>query len=209
MMSPAPSPSSATVVGPVIALDDVVAVLGQFPALAGASLTVQRGEIVLLRGPNGAGKTTLLRLCAGLLPVERGTATILGFDLSTQRELVRPHVGLLGHQNGLYLDLSVRENVNFWGRTVGASTDEIHAAMARMGVAGLSTYRVESCLQARSAGHRWPASLLDGLRSGSSTNPTQASTQLAVTSSTPRSPRLQVRARRSWWRATSSSGPAT
>jgi heme ABC exporter ATP-binding subunit CcmA len=90
---------------------------------------------VLLRGPNGAGKTTLLRLCAGLLPVERGTATILGFDLSTQRELVRPHVGLLGHQNGLYLDLSVRENVNFWGRTVGASTDEIHAAMARMGVA--------------------------------------------------------------------------
>ncbi|MEZ7961621.1 MAG: ATP-binding cassette domain-containing protein, partial [Ilumatobacter sp.] len=126
MMSPAPSPSSATVDGPVIALDDVVAVLGQFPALAGASLTVERGEIVLLRGPNGAGKTTLLRLCAGLLPVERGTATILGFDLSTQRELVRPHVGLLGHQNGLYLDLSVRENVNFWGRTVGASTDEIH-----------------------------------------------------------------------------------
>ncbi|MGK0425497.1 MAG: ABC-type multidrug transport system ATPase subunit, partial [Ilumatobacter sp.] len=87
MMSPAPSPSSATVDGPVIALDDVVAVLGQFPALAGASLTVERGEIMLLRGPNGAGKTTLLRLCAGLLPVERGTATILGFDLSTQREL--------------------------------------------------------------------------------------------------------------------------
>jgi heme ABC exporter ATP-binding subunit CcmA len=135
MMSPAPSPSSATVDGPVIVLDDVVAVLGQFPALAGASLTVERGEIVLLRGPNGAGKTTLLRLCAGLLPVERGTATILGFDLSTQRELLRPYVGLLGHQNGLYLDLSVRENVNFWGRTVGASTDEIHAAMARMGVA--------------------------------------------------------------------------
>jgi energy-coupling factor transporter ATP-binding protein EcfA2 len=82
MMSSAPSPSSATVDGPAIALDDVVAVLGQFPALAGASLTVERGEIVLLRGPNGAGKTTLLRLCAGLLPVERGTATILGFDLS-------------------------------------------------------------------------------------------------------------------------------
>jgi len=119
----------------VIALEGVVAVLGNFPALAGVSLTVQRGEIVLLKGPNGAGKTTLLRLCAGLLPVERGTASILGFDLVTQRQLVRPHVGLLGHQNGLYLDLSVRENVEFWGRTVGASAQEIASAMSRMGVA--------------------------------------------------------------------------
>jgi heme ABC exporter ATP-binding subunit CcmA len=119
----------------VIALEDVVVVLGNFPALSGASLTVQRGEIVLLKGPNGAGKTTLLRLCAGLLPVERGAASILGFDLATQRQLVRPHVGLLGHQNGLYLDLSVRENVEFWGRTVGASAPEINSAMSRMGVA--------------------------------------------------------------------------
>ena len=57
---------------PVVELDDAVAVLGSFPALAGASLTVQRGEIVLLRGPNGAGKTTLLRVCAGLVPLARG-----------------------------------------------------------------------------------------------------------------------------------------
>lgn len=119
----------------VIALEGVVAVLGNFPALAGVSLTVQRGEIVLLKGPNGAGKSTLLRLCAGLLPVERGAASILGFDLVTHRQLVRPHVGLLGHQNGLYLDLSVRENVEFWGRTVGASAQEIASAMSRMGVA--------------------------------------------------------------------------
>ncbi len=120
---------------PVIVLDEVVAVLGRFPALAGASLTVDKGEIVLLQGPNGAGKTTLLRLCAGLLPVERGVGTVLGFDLATQRESVRPHVGLLGHQNGLYLDLTVRDNVRFWGGTVGATTAEIDAAMARMGVA--------------------------------------------------------------------------
>lgn len=119
----------------VVALDGVVAVLGNFPALAGASLEVHRGEIVLLKGPNGAGKTTLLRLCAGLLPIERGSGTILGFDLATRRRLLRPHVGLLGHQNGLYLDLSVRENVDFWGRTIGASASEISIAMDRMGVA--------------------------------------------------------------------------
>jgi heme ABC exporter ATP-binding subunit CcmA len=120
---------------PVIDLRDVVATLGQFPALSGATLRVDAREIVLLRGPNGAGKTTLLRLCAGLLPVVRGAASVLGHDLVTDREGVRPHVGLLGHQNGLYGDLTVGENVRFWGATVGASADEVTAAMERMGVA--------------------------------------------------------------------------
>lgn len=120
----------------VVSLRDVVAVLGAFPALAGTTLEVTDGEIVLLAGPNGAGKTTLLRLCAGLLPVTRGSAHVLGHDLSTDRQAVRPHVGLLGHENGLYGDLTVSENVRFWGATVGASVDEIDAAMERLGVAG-------------------------------------------------------------------------
>lgn len=115
-------------------LHDVVATLGGFPALSGATMRVDRGEIVLLRGPNGAGKTTLLRLCAGLVPIVRGSAQVLGHDLVTARERVRPLVGLLGHANGLYADLTVRENVRFWGATVGASDDEIAAAMRRMAV---------------------------------------------------------------------------
>lgn len=119
----------------VVELHDVVATLGQFPALSGTTMRVDRGEIVLLRGPNGAGKTTLLRLCAGLVPVVRGTASVLGFDLAVDRERVRPHVGLLGHQNGLYADLTVGENIRFWGATVGASRSEVDAAMERMGVA--------------------------------------------------------------------------
>ena len=120
---------------PVVALVDVVAVLGGFPALAGVSLTVGRGEIVLLCGPNGAGKTTLLRLCAGLLPVERGHATVLGCDLVADRAAVRNRVGLLGHANGLYADLTVTDNVRFWGATVGASEAEIAASLQRMGLA--------------------------------------------------------------------------
>lgn len=119
-----------------MSLHDVVAVLGGFPVLAGATLQVTSGQIVLLRGPNGAGKTSLLRLCAGLLPVERGTASVLGLDLRTQRADIRPRVGLLGHRNGLYADLTVAENVTFWGSTVGATTDEVHAAMTRLVVAG-------------------------------------------------------------------------
>ena len=121
---------------PVVQLVDVVAVLDRFPALAGATLTVHRGEIVLLTGPNGAGKTTLLRLCAGLLPPARGTAMVLGLDLVEQREAVRSRVGLLGHSNGLYTDLTITENVAFWGATVGASAEEVSAAVERMGLAG-------------------------------------------------------------------------
>ncbi len=120
----------------IVDLVDAVAVLGSFPALAGATLIVQRGEIVLLRGPNGAGKTTLLRLCAGLVPLERGQGRILGVDLVHDRELVRHRVGMIGHNNGLYSDLTVAENVRFWGRTVGASTAEVDAALHRMGLDG-------------------------------------------------------------------------
>ena len=119
---------------PVVQLVDVVTVLDRFPALAGATLDVHRGEIVLLRGPNGAGKTTLLRLCAGLLSPARGTATVLGLDLAVQRQAVRARVGLLGHSNGLYTDLTVNENVAFWGATIGATADEIAAAQERMGL---------------------------------------------------------------------------
>ncbi len=116
-------------------LTDVVAVVGGFPVLAGASLVVAQGEIVLLQGPNGAGKTSLLRLCAGLLPVERGTALVLGQDLAVDRTAVRRHVGLLGHANGLYADLTVRDNIRFWGATVGATAAETTGAMERLGLA--------------------------------------------------------------------------
>ncbi|MCU1400935.1 MAG: ccmA [Acidimicrobiales bacterium] len=116
-------------------LSNAVAVLGQFPVLAGADLTVHRGEIVLLQGPNGAGKTSLLRLFAGLLPLARGEGTVLGCDLRTNRESIRKRVGLLGHANGLYADLTVTENVRFWGATVGATSAEVDAAMVRMGLA--------------------------------------------------------------------------
>lgn len=132
----APSPAVVTSPDPVVELRDAVAVLGSFPALAGLSITVRPSEIVLLRGPNGAGKTTLLRLCAGLVPLARGQGRVAGCDLVTQRDAVRARVGLLGHTNGLYAELTVRENVQFWGSTVGATTDEVQASLERMGLAG-------------------------------------------------------------------------
>lgn len=117
-------------------LNGVVAVLGGFPALAGADLTVGRGEVLLLQGPNGAGKTSLLRVCAGLLPIERGAGRVLGMDITSERERVRSRVGLLGHTNGLYLDLTVAQNIRFWASTVGATDTEVAGAMSRMRLDG-------------------------------------------------------------------------
>ena len=130
---------------PVVRLDDVVAVLGSFPALAGATLSVARGEILLARGANGAGKTSLLRVCAGLLPIARGTAHVLGIDLASDRALVKNRVGYLAHHNGLYADLTVTENVTFWGRTAGATDAEVRRALDRMGLGNrLADVRVGS-----------------------------------------------------------------
>lgn len=121
-----------------MSLRAAVALLGRFPALAGADLDVGRGEVVLLRGANGAGKTSLLRTCAGLLPVVAGAATVLGHDLTDgrQRRAVRRRVGLLGHATGLYDDLTAADNVVFWARAAGADHADARAAMAHLGLDG-------------------------------------------------------------------------
>ena len=132
----------------VINFVDAVAVYNGYPALAGVTLRVERNEIVLLQGPNGAGKSTLLRACAGLMPVIRGTANVLGYDLTVDRESVRERVGLLGHQNGLFGELTIAENVSFWSTVVGASTEERNSAMERLAIDGMLAGRRVSELSA-------------------------------------------------------------
>lgn len=122
--------------GDAIHLRSAVALLGSFPALAGADLDVGRGEVVLLQGANGAGKTTLLRVCAGLLGVVSGEVVVLGHDLVRDRRAVRRHVGLLGPAGGLYEDLTVAENVRFAVRAAGGQPDRVPAALERVGLGG-------------------------------------------------------------------------
>ncbi len=123
---------------PVVQLRGAVTLLGRFPALAGIDLEVAAGEVVLLRGPNGAGKTTLLRCCAGLVPLARGTGRVLGHDLADRRQArsLRRRVGLLGHGSGLYAELTVAENVRFWGRAAGAPLADVDAALGVCGLGG-------------------------------------------------------------------------
>src|SRR5262245_36042519 len=120
---------------PILHFRAAVALLGRFPALAGIDLDIVRGEIVLLRGPNGAGKTTLLRAAAGLVPVVRGEATVLGHDLRRDAAAVRRRAGLLGHATALFDELTVDDNVTFWGRACRAERADIEAALGMVGLA--------------------------------------------------------------------------
>ena len=119
----------------IVSLQGVVALLGRFPALAGADLEVGESEIVLVQGPNGSGKSTLLRVCAGLLRIESGRAEVLGHDLVADRAAVRRSVGLLGHDTALYDDLTVEENLRFWARASRIDDEAVPAALDRLGVA--------------------------------------------------------------------------
>jgi heme ABC exporter ATP-binding subunit CcmA len=128
-----------------------VCLLGRFPALAGADLEVEPGEILLLAGPNGAGKTTLLRLLAGLIPLYSGEAEVRGVDLSRDRRAARRHLALVGHETFCYDDLTVAENLRFLARASGLTADGADTVMDRVGlrqVAGL-THRKLSAGQRR------------------------------------------------------------
>jgi heme ABC exporter ATP-binding subunit CcmA len=118
----------------VVHLRSAVCLLGRFPALAGADLDVEDGEILLVAGANGAGKTTLLRCCAGLLPLRAGTLSVLGHDLARDRRAVRRSVALVGHETFCYDDLTVAENLRFAARAAGRRDADVAALLERVGL---------------------------------------------------------------------------
>jgi heme ABC exporter ATP-binding subunit CcmA len=121
---------------PAVSLRSAVALLGRFPALAGVDLDVEPGSVLAVLGPNGAGKTSLLRLLAGLLALRAGTGTVLGCDLRGDRRVLRPQVGLLGHQTALYPDLSATENLAFALRAARRPPADAKPALERVGLTG-------------------------------------------------------------------------
>jgi ABC-2 type transport system ATP-binding protein len=95
--------------------DDLVKRFGDFVAVDHVSFRISRGEIMGFLGPNGAGKSTIIRTLCGLLRPSSGRAIVAGIDVSRDPEGVRQHIGYMSQKFSLYRDLTVEENLNFFG----------------------------------------------------------------------------------------------
>jgi ABC-2 type transport system ATP-binding protein len=104
---------------PVVFTEGLTRYFGEFVAVDHVSFSIQPGEVVGYLGPNGSGKTTTIRLLLGLLEPTEGYATVLGFDAFRQSEQVRTRVGYMSQKFALYNDLTVWENLSFYGGVYG------------------------------------------------------------------------------------------
>jgi len=102
----------------------------------GLDMRVKRGEIFGFLGPNGSGKTTFIRMLCGLLKPDSGFGTCLGFDVLTQADEIKPHVGYMAQRFSLYEDLTVRENLDFTARMYGLAdrAQVVDECLTRMGL---------------------------------------------------------------------------
>jgi ABC-2 type transport system ATP-binding protein len=98
-----------------------------FTAVDHVSFEVMRGEVFGFLGANGAGKSTTIRMLCGLLESSEGTATVGGFDINTESESVKSSIGYMSQKFSLYEDLTVEENINFYGRVYGMTNSAIEA----------------------------------------------------------------------------------
>ncbi|MBL0175301.1 MAG: ABC transporter ATP-binding protein [Ignavibacteria bacterium] len=100
---------------------------GAFTAVDGISFDVRHGEIFGFLGANGAGKTTAIRMLCGLLPPTSGSATVAGYDIGRQVHQVKGAIGYMSQRFSLYDDISVGENIEFYGGVYGLSRAAIAA----------------------------------------------------------------------------------
>jgi ABC-2 type transport system ATP-binding protein len=139
---------------PIIETNRLTRTFKAATAVDGLTLSIAPGELFGLVGPDGAGKTTTLRLLAGLLDVSDGEATILDFDLKSQAESIKPHVGYMAQQFSLYGELSVLENLYFFAELFDVSKQEQHERTERLlEFAGLTEFT-----------DRWASKLSGGMQ---------------------------------------------
>ena len=107
----------------------LVRTFGKFTAVKGVSFEVAKGEIFGFLGPNGSGKTTVIKMLTGLLPLSAGEATVEGLDVRSDSERVRERIGYMSQNFSLYPDLTVTENLKFYGRIYSLSAQRLKTRM--------------------------------------------------------------------------------
>jgi ABC-2 type transport system ATP-binding protein len=104
---------------PAVFADGITRVFGDFVAVDHVSFEVGKGEVFGFLGPNGAGKTTTIKMLAGLLLPSSGRGAVAGFDMMTQTEAIKQHIGYMSQLFSLYGDLTVEENISFFSGLYG------------------------------------------------------------------------------------------
>ena len=115
-----------------IAVSDLTRVFGQFTAVDHITFEVRAGEVFGFLGANGAGKTTAIRMLIGLLNPSGGTARVAGYDVYSQSELVKRHIGYMSQRFSLYEDLTPRENIRLYGGIYGLTLAQIRTRTDQM-----------------------------------------------------------------------------
>ena len=110
----------------VIEVEHLVKAFGSFHAVDDISFTVKKGEIFGFLGANGAGKTTAMHMLTGLNQPTSGTGRVVGFDIRTEYEQIKRHIGYMSQKFSLYDDLTVAENISLFAGIYGMNDDEIH-----------------------------------------------------------------------------------
>jgi ABC-type multidrug transport system ATPase subunit len=115
-----------------ISAEHLVRRFGDFVAVNDVSFHVEKGEIFGFLGPNGSGKTTVIKMLTGLLPLSGGSAHVEGLDVRTDSESVRERIGYMSQNFSLYYDLTVKENLQFYGRIYGLEPARLKRRIAEV-----------------------------------------------------------------------------
>ena len=109
----------------VIEVEHLVKAFGDFHAVDDISFTVKKGEIFGFLGANGAGKTTAMHMLTGLNQPTSGTGRVVGYDIRTEHEQIKRHIGYMSQKFSLYEDLTVAENIRLFAGIYGMKSDEV------------------------------------------------------------------------------------
>ena len=109
----------------IIQVEDLTKMFGDFTAVSGIDFEVRRGEIFGFLGANGAGKTTAMKMLIGILTPTSGEAQVANFDVYTNPDDIKKNIGYMSQKFALYDDLTVKENITFFGGIYGLTREQI------------------------------------------------------------------------------------